>query len=67
MLIIFSDGFSNVFGVCVYVRWKFNNGWYSCRFMLLKNWFVLIKKMFIDRIELCGVLLNLRLKVFLFI
>ena len=64
-LIIFSDGSSNAFGACAYVRWKLNHGRYSCRLILSKNRLAPIKKMSIDRIELCGALLNSRLKTFL--
>ena len=64
-LIIFSDGSSNAFGACAYARWKPNNGRYSCRLILSKNRLAPIKKMPIDRIELCGALLNSRLKTFL--
>ena len=64
-LIIFSDGSSNAFGACAYVRWKLNNGRYSCRLILSKNRLAPIKKMSIDKIELCGALLNSRLKAFL--
>ena len=64
-LIIFSDGSSNAFGACAYVRWKLNNGRYSCRLILSKNRLAPIKNMSIDRIELCGALLNSTLKAFL--
>lgn len=65
ILIIFSDGSSNAFGACAYARWKLNNGRYSCRLILSKNRLAPIKRMSIDRIELCGALLNSRLKTFL--
>ena len=65
MLIIFSDGSSYAFGACAYARWKINNGRYSCRLILSKNRLAPIKRMSIDRIELCGALLNSRLKTFL--
>ena len=65
MLIIFSDGSSNAFGACAYARWKLNDGRYSCRLILSKHRLAPIKKMSIDRIELCGALLNARLKTLL--
>ena len=43
-LIVFSDGSRNAFGACAYVRWKFNNGRYSCRLILSKNRLAPIKK-----------------------
>ena len=60
MLIIFSDGSSNAFGACAYARWKLNNGRYICRLVVSKNRLAPIRKMSIDRSELCG--LNSRLK-----
>ena len=65
MLIIFSDGSSNPFSACAYARWALNNGRYSCRLLLSKNRLAPIEKMSIDRIELCGALLNSRVKTFL--
>ena len=65
MLIIFSDGSSNAFGACAYARWALNKGRYSCKLLLSKNRLAPIKRMSIDRIELCGALLNSRLKTFL--
>lgn len=65
MLIIFSDGSSNATGACAYSRWALNNGQYSCRLPLSKNQLAPIKKISIDRIEVCGALLNSRLKTFL--
>ena len=65
MLIVFSDGSSNAFGACAYARWKLNKGRYGCRLTLSKNRLAPIKKMSIDRIELCGALLNSRLKTLL--
>ena len=64
-LIIFSDESSNAFGACAYARWKLNNGRYSWRLKLSKNRLAPVKKMSIDRTELCGALLNSRLKTFL--
>ena len=65
MLIIFSDGSSNAFGACAYARWKLNDGRYRCNLILSKNRLAPIKKISIDRIELCRALLNSRLKTFL--
>ena len=64
-LIVFSDGSSNAFGACAYVRWKLDNGRCSRRLILSKNRLAPIRKMSIDRIELCGAFSNSRLKTFL--
>lgn len=63
IFVIFSDGFNDVYGVCVYVRWRFFNGDYVINFILFKNCFVFFKKLLIDWIEFCGVVLNKRLKI----
>ena len=65
ILIIFSDGSSHAYGVCAYYRWKLNNGQFKCRLILSKNRLAPIKRLSIDRIELCGAVLNSRLKAFL--
>lgn len=54
--VMFSDGLESV-----YVRWALVGGGFGCSFVMLKNRFVFIK-MFIDRIELCGVVLSKRFK-----
>lgn len=65
ILIIFSDGLNNVYGVCVYVRWELLMWEFISYIILLKNCLVLVKRMLIDCIEFCGVVLNKRLKVVL--
>ena len=65
ILIIFSDGSSHAYGACAYYRWKLNNGQFKCRLILSKNRLAPIKRLSIDRIELCGAVLNSRLKAFL--
>ena len=65
ILIIFSDGSSNAYGACAYMRWKTSDGQFNCRLVLSKNRLAPIKRMSIDRIELCGAVLNSRLKTFL--
>ena len=65
ILIIFSNGSSHAYGACPYYRWKLNNGQFKCRLILSKNRLAPIKRLSIDRIELCGAVLNSRLKAFL--
>ena len=65
ILIIFSDGSENAYGACAYVRWKLSNGTFESRMVISKNRLSPLKKMSIDRIELCGAVLSKRLKVFL--
>ena len=59
ILIIFSDGSSNAYGACAYVRWKISDGQFKCRLILSKNRLAPIKRISV------GVVLNSRLKTFL--
>ncbi|XP_068712869.1 uncharacterized protein [Montipora foliosa] len=63
ILIIFSDGSSQAFGACAFVRWELKGGLFKSSLLLSKNRLAPIKKMSIDRIELCGAIINKRLKV----
>ena len=63
ILIIFSDGSSQAFGTCAYVRWELTGGLFKSSLILSKNRLAPIKKMSIDRIELCGAIINKRVKV----
>lgn len=63
ILIIFSDGSNQAFGACAYVRWELQNGLFESNLILSKNRLAPVKKMSIDRIELCGAIINKRLKV----
>lgn len=62
ILIIFSDGSSRAFGTCAYVRWELTVGLFKNSLILSKNRLAPIK-MSIDRIELCGAIINKRVKV----
>ena len=61
-LVIFSDGSNDAYGACAYVRWKLLNGDHEANLILSKNRLAPSKKLSIDRIELCGAVLNKRLK-----
>ena len=62
ILVIFSDGSTEGYGTCAYVRWRLTNGKYDSQLLLSKNHLAPLKRMSIDRIELCGAILNKRLK-----
>ena len=62
LLIIFSDGSSQAFGACAYVRWELEGGLFESNLILSKNRIAPIKKISIDRIELCGAVINKRIK-----
>ena len=62
ILIIFSDGSNDAYGACTYARWRLLNGDHETNLILSKNRLTPSKKLSIDRIELCGAVLNKRLK-----
>ena len=65
ILIIFSDGSNNAYGACAYVRWELSTREFVSYIILSKNRLAPVKRMSIDRIELCGAVLNKRLKTVL--
>lgn len=65
VLVTFSDGSEDAYGTCAYARWEIAGGGYQSRLMASKNRLSPIKKMSIDRIELCGAVLNKRLTSFI--
>ena len=60
ILIIFSDGSNNAYGACAYVRWELSTREFVSYIILSKNRLAPVKRMSIDRIELCGAVLNKR-------
>ena len=62
---MFSDASKDAYAACAYVRWQRKNNQFESNLILSKNRLAPIKKMSIDRIELCGAVLNKRLKVFI--
>ena len=64
-LVIFSDGSDSAYGACAYVRWALDGGGFVSNPVMSKNRLASIKKMSIDRIELCGAVLNKRLRLLL--
>ena len=65
ILIIFSDGSNNAYGACAYVRWELSTRKFVSYIILSKNRLTPVKRISIDRIELCGAILNKRLKIVL--
>ena len=65
VLVIFSDGSNNAFGACAYVRWELSTGEFDSYLILSKNRLAPVKRMSIDQTELCGAVLNKRLKTIL--
>ena len=60
ILIVFSDASKGAYTACAYVRWQRKNNQFESNFLLSKN-----RLAPIDCIELCGVVLNKHLKVFI--
>ena len=65
ILVIFSDGSEVAYGACAYARWNTTDNSYESRLIISKNRLSPVKKMSIDRVELCGAVLNKRLKTFI--
>ncbi|XP_020910817.1 uncharacterized protein LOC110248612 [Exaiptasia diaphana] len=65
VLIIFCDASEDAYGSCAYVRWKRQGGGYACNLIVSKNRLAPIKKLSIDKVELCGAVLSKRLKSFI--
>ena len=65
ILIVFSDASQDAYAACAYVRWELQNGQFESNLILSKNRLAPIKTLSIDRIELCGAVLNKRLKTFI--
>ena len=62
MLVIFSDGSKDAHGACAFIRWELPNGKFESHLLLSKNRLAPVRGMSIDCIELCGAILNKRLK-----
>ena len=58
ILIVFSDASKDAYAACAYVRWQRKNNQFESNLILSKNRLAPIKKMSIDRVELCGAVLN---------
>ena len=63
ILIIFSDGSKDAYGACAYVRWSLTTGGYESRLVMSKSRLAPTnKRISIDRVELCGAVLNKKVK-----
>ncbi|KAL9972900.1 hypothetical protein ACROYT_G019291 [Oculina patagonica] len=65
ILVIFSDGSEVAYGACAYARWNTTDNSYESRLIISKNRLSPLKKMSIDRVKLCGAVVNKRLKTFI--
>ena len=65
VLIIFSDASNEAYGSCAYARWKQRSGGFASSLIVSKNRLAPLKRISIDKIELCGAILNKRLKSFI--
>ena len=62
ILVIFSDGSNDAYGACAYARWRLLNGDNETNLILSKTRLAPTTKLSIDWIELCGAVLNNKLK-----
>ena len=61
-LIVFSDGSSEAYGACAYVRWPLEDGTFSSRLIIAKSRIAPTRQISIPQMELCGAVLAKRLK-----
>ena len=63
-LIDFSDGSSQAYGAVAYCRWKTSSG-YKCRLIMAKSRIAPLKIIDIVRLELCGAVINKRIRTYI--
>ena len=66
ILVIFSDASKDAYGAVAYAVWTLSNGTNEARLIVAKSRLAPKKQISIVRLELCGVLVAVRLKKFLF-
>ena len=65
VLVIFSDGSLLAFGTVAYIRWQLKSGGFWCRIIMAKCKIAPKCIITVPRMELAGVVLNNRVKMFL--
>ncbi|XP_068229326.1 uncharacterized protein [Palaemon carinicauda] len=61
-LVIFSDGSTQAYGACAYVRWQISDSKFESSLIMAKNKIAPVKQMSIPRLELCGALIAARMR-----
>ncbi|XP_068203032.1 uncharacterized protein [Palaemon carinicauda] len=61
-LVIFSDGSTQAYGACAYVRWQISDNKFGSSLIMAKNKIAPVKQMSIPRLELCGALIAARMR-----
>jgi hypothetical protein len=64
-LIIYSDGSTQAYGTCAYIRWRCTDGTFTSRLITSKNRVAPVKPLTMPRIELNGAVLSSRIRTFL--
>lgn len=62
ILIIFSDGSTQAYGSCAYVRWQTNDCEFQTNLIMAKTKIAPMRQLTIPRLELCGAVLSARLR-----
>lgn len=62
ILVIFSDGSTQAYGACAYVRWQTDDNKFQANLIMAKNKIAPMRQLTIPRLELCGALLSARLR-----
>ena len=65
-LVVFSDASKEAFGACAYAVWELEDGSHASNLILAKSRLAPKRQISIVRLELCGLLLAVRIKCFLF-
>lgn len=61
-LVIFSDGSTQAYGTCAYLRWQVEEDEFVTNQIVAKNKIAPVKQLSIPRLELCGALIAARLR-----
>ncbi|XP_068245272.1 uncharacterized protein [Palaemon carinicauda] len=61
-LVIFSDGSTEAYGACAYVRLQISDNKFESSLIMAKNKIAPVKQMSIPRLELCGALIAARMR-----
>ncbi|XP_068229430.1 uncharacterized protein [Palaemon carinicauda] len=61
-LVIFSDGTTQAYGACAFVRWQISDSKFESSLIMAKNKIAPVKQMSIPRLELCGALIAARMR-----
>ena len=62
ILVVFSDGSTQAYGTCAYIRWKLGSGNYEANLITAKDTIAPSRQLTVPRLDLCGAVLACRLR-----